>query len=197
MPSPNDLAERLEPIVAGAVGALGFDLDSLDVQQAGRKKLVKVVVDADDGIGLDEVAAASRAVSHVLDEHEHLIAGAYTLEVTSPGLSRPLIRQRHWQRAKFRLVKVTPKDGTPYLGRVGHAGEKSVRVLVDERFKDVAYAGVTSAVVEVEFKQPPADHLKLIEADCADLTGTEHGRGHTDGKNATTSGSASTEEDAR
>lgn len=167
MPSPHDLAQRLEPIVADAVGGLGFDLDSLDVQQAGRKKLVKVVVDADDGIGLDEVASTSRAVSAVLDEHEHLIAGAYTLEVTSPGLSRPLTTQRHWRRAKNRLVKVTPKDGEAYLGRVGHAGEKAVRLLVDERFADVAYAGVASAVVEVEFKPPPSEHLTLIEADCA------------------------------
>lgn len=165
MSLPNDLAKRLEPIVADVVDGLGFDLDALEVQQAGRKKLVKVVVDSDDGIGLDEVASTSRAVSAVLDQHDHVIVGAYTLEVTSPGLSRPLTLPRHWRRAKFRRVKVTPKDGEPYVCRVGRAGERSVRVLRGEQLTDLPYDAVSSAVVEIEFKQPPGDELKLIEED--------------------------------
>lgn len=165
MSLPNDLAKRLEPIVADVVGGLGFDLDALEVQQAGRKKLVKVVVDSDDGIGLDEVASTSRAVSAVLDQHDHVIAGAYTLEVTSPGLSRPLTLPRHWRRAKFRRVKVTPKEGEPYVCRAGRAGERSVRVLLGEKLTDLPYDAVSKAVVEIEFKQPPGDELKLIEED--------------------------------
>lgn len=165
MSLPNDLAKRLEPIVADVVGGLGFDLDALEVQQAGRKKLVKVVVDSDDGIGLDEVASTSRAVSAVLDQHDHVIAGAYTLEVTSPGLSRPLTLPRHWRRAKFRRVKVTPKEGEPYVCRVGRAGARSVRVLLGEKLTDLPYDAVSKAVVEIEFKQPPGDELKLIEED--------------------------------
>ncbi|WP_181777742.1 ribosome maturation factor RimP [Amycolatopsis pittospori] len=167
---PNDLASRLEPIVAEAVKAAGFDLDSFEVQQAGRRQLVKVVVDGDDGVGLDEVASISRAVSAVLDENEHVLASAYTLEVTSPGLDRPLSVQRHWRRAKFRLVKVTPAEGAAFIGRVGHAGEKSARVLVDGEIRDVGYASVAKAVIEIEFKQPPAEDLKLLETDAAART---------------------------
>ncbi len=167
---PNDLASRLEPIVAEAVKAAGFDLDSFEVQQAGRRQLVKVVVDGDDGVGLDEVARISRAVSAALDENEHVLASAYTLEVTSPGLDRPLTLQRHWRRAKFRLVKVTPNEGAAFIGRVGHAGERAARVLVDGELRDVAYASVTKAVIEIEFKQPPAEDLKLLENDAAALT---------------------------
>ncbi|WP_197321173.1 ribosome maturation factor RimP [Saccharomonospora sp. NB11] len=162
---PNELASRLEPLVAEAVGAAGVDLDALDVQQAGRRKLVKVVVDSDDGVELDQVAEISRAVSQVLDQHEHLIAGAYTLEVTSPGLDRPLTQQRHWRRARSRLVRVTPHDGAAFVGRVGAASEDSVRILVDGQIRDLRYADVRKAVVEVEFKQPPADELKLLEDD--------------------------------
>ncbi|PXY33129.1 ribosome maturation factor RimP [Prauserella sp. PE36] len=162
---PNELASRLEPVVAEAVTAAGFDLDALDVQQAGRRKLVKVVVDGDDGVGLDEVAEVSRAVSAVLDAHDHLIAGAYTLEVTSPGVDRPLTSRRHWRRAKFRLVRVTPTEGAEFVGRVGEAGENSARVLVDGTVRDVRYADVAKAVIEIEFKQPPAEELKLLEAD--------------------------------
>jgi len=162
---PNELASRLEPIVAAAVETAGFDLDSLEVQQAGRRQLVKVVVDSDDGVGLDEVAAVSRTVSAVLDENEHVLASAYTLEVTSPGLDRPLTQRRHWRRARFRLVKITPVEGAAYVARVGHAGETSVRVLAEGRISEVHYQSVAKAVMEVEFKQPPAEDLKQLAAD--------------------------------
>jgi ribosome maturation factor RimP len=162
---PNELASRLEPIVAEAVTAAGFDLDAFEVQQAGRRQLVKVVVDGDDGVGLDEVAQISRAVAAVLDENEHILVAAYTLEVTSPGLDRPLARPRHWRRAKFRLVKITPHEGAAYVGRVGHSGEEGARVLVDGVLSDVSYASVAKAVIEIEFKQPPAEDLKLLETD--------------------------------
>ncbi|MDT8914793.1 ribosome maturation factor RimP [Amycolatopsis sp. PS_44_ISF1] len=167
---PNELASRLEPLVAEAVSTAGFDLDSLEVQQAGRRQLVKVVVDSDDGIGLDEVAEVSRKVSAVLDENEHVLASAYTLEVTSPGLDRPLTLPRHWRRAKFRLVRVTPAEGAEYVVRVGRAGDETVRVLADGRLQDVAYASVAKAVIEIEFKQPPAADLKLLEDDAAGRT---------------------------
>jgi ribosome maturation factor RimP len=169
---PNELATRLEPIVADAVTAAGFDLDSFEVQQAGRRQLVKVVVDGDDGVGLDEVAEISRAVSAALDKNEHVIASAYTLEVTSPGLDRPLGRPRHWRRAKYRLVRITPREGSEFVGRVGHASETSARVLVEGTIRDVAYAGVTKAVIEIEFKQPATDDLKLLDTDASGMIDT-------------------------
>jgi ribosome maturation factor RimP len=163
-----ELASRLEPIVAEAVATAGFELDGLDVQQAGRRKLVRAVVDGDDGVGLDEVADISRAVSAVLDANEHLIAGAYTLEVTSPGVDRPLTRPGHWRRARFRLVRIRPVEGAEFVGRVGAAGQDSARVLVDGSVRDVAYDQVAKAVIEIEFRQPPAEELKLLEDDAAD-----------------------------
>jgi len=175
---PRELASRLEPIVAEAVTTAGFDLDSFEVQQAGRRQLVKVVVDADDGVGLDEVAEISRAVSAVLDQNDHVLAGAYTLEVTSPGLDRPLSQPRHWRRARYRLVRVTPAEGAGFVGRVGHAGEKAARLLVDGEIRDVAYAGVAKAVVEIEFKQPPVADLKLLDQDASGMIGGEGEEGH-------------------
>ncbi|WP_236791761.1 ribosome maturation factor RimP [Amycolatopsis sp. GM8] len=173
---PGELAGKLEPIVAEAVAGAGFDLDALEVQQAGRRKLVKVVVDADDGIGLDEVAECSRAVSAVLDSHDHLVEGAYTLEVTSPGVERPLTLARHWRRAKFRLVRISPHEGGGFLGRVGYAGPDAARVLVEGEIRDVRYRDVARAVIEIEFKQPPTEDLKLLEQDASGMinsTGTE------------------------
>jgi ribosome maturation factor RimP len=163
--------------VAEAVTAAGFDLDSFEVQQAGRRQLVKVVVDSDDGVGLDEIAEISRTVSGVLDENEHVLASAYTLEVTSPGLDRPLTQARHWRRARYRLVKVTPAEGAPFVGRVGHAGEDAARVLAEGKFRDVRYADVAKAVVEIEFKQPPAEDLKLLEDDASGMIAAETEKG--------------------
>ncbi|WP_326837255.1 ribosome maturation factor RimP [Amycolatopsis rhabdoformis] len=173
---PNELASRLQPIVAEAVTAAGFDLDSFEVQQAGRRQLVKVVVDSDDGVGLDEVAEISRKVSAALDENEHVLASAYTLEVTSPGIDRPLAQPRHWRRAKFRLVRITPADGAEFVARVGHAGEERVTVLFEGRLKEVHYKSVAKAVVEIEFKQPPVDELKMLEEDASGKSSTPAGQ---------------------
>lgn len=153
----------MEPVVADAVSSAGFELEQLDVITAGRRRLVKVVVDADDGVDLDQVADVSRAVSSVLDSHDAVLGGPYTLEVTSPGLDRPLTKPRHWRRAKLRLVTVKQPDGAKFTGRVGHADDDGVELLVDGNLKRVGYAEMVHAVVEVEFKQPPAEDLKLLE----------------------------------
>lgn len=179
---PSDLAKRLEPIVADAVSGVGFELDALEVREVGRKRQVKVVVDSDNGVSSDAVAHASRAVSAVLDDNDHLIEGAYTLEVTSPGLGRPLTMRRHWQRARHRLVKVTPSDGPAFVGRVGHAGEDAARVLVKSEVREVRYAAVSKAVIEVEFKPAPAADVALLDADETEVVeGTRNGaRGGTE-----------------
>jgi ribosome maturation factor RimP len=160
----------LEPVVADAVAATGFELEQLDVAMAGRRRLVKVVIDGDVGVGLDSVAEVSRAVSAALDAHDPdgtALGGPYTLEVTSPGLDRPLTKPRHWRRAKLRLVKVKTVDGAQLTGRVGASdGEASggVALLVDGELRRLGYAEVAHAVVEVEFAQPPAQELERLAA---------------------------------
>jgi ribosome maturation factor RimP len=162
-PPRGEITAQLEPVVAEAVTAVGFDLEELDVQQAGRRRLVKVVVDADDGVGLDEISTISRAVSKVLDAHEHVLAGAYTLEVTSPGVQRPLTRPRHWRRARYRLVKVRLTGGAELAVRVGEADDDGVVVLDGGEVRRLDYREVERAVVEVEFQQPPAEDLVRLE----------------------------------
>ena len=156
----------LEPVVADAVAAIGFELEGLDIQTAGRRRLVKVVVDADEAPGLDDIASVSRAVSTALDEHDDAtLGGPYTLEVTSPGLDRPLTKPRHWRRARLRLVKVRKTDGTQFAGRVGPVDDDpdgGVALLTDGVLRKINYADVAHAVVEVEFKQPPAEELERL-----------------------------------
>ena len=148
-------------MVADAVAQAGFELEELQVQQAGRKQLVKVVVDGADGIGLDEVADVSRAVAEALDAREDVLANAYTLEVTSPGLDRPLTKPRHWHRARLRKVSVKQADAK-FLARVGDADDGGVELLVDGQLRRVAYPEIEHAVIEVEFKDPPAAEIATL-----------------------------------
>lgn len=159
-----ELRARLEPIVTEAVTGAGFDLDSFEVANAGRKRQVKVVVDHDNGVGLDEVAEVSRALSNVLDQKEHVLEGSYTLEVTSPGTDRPLTTVRHWRRAQARQVKARFADGKHALVRVGRAGDREVRLLFDAKHaRPVPYTDIEKAVVEVEFRPPPKAELELLD----------------------------------
>lgn len=174
MPSPPELATKLEPVVLQAVRSVGFDLEQLDVQQAGRRRVLRVIVDSDEGVGLDEVAEASRALAAALDERDDLLGGPYTLEVTSPGVERPLTKPRHWRRARLRLVKARLTEGRELLGRVGPAHDDRVVLLVDGALRELPYAEVERAVVEVEFKQPPADELaRLAEQPATPESGSD------------------------
>jgi ribosome maturation factor RimP len=158
-PPPGALHGVLEPIVEAA----GFELDQLDVRAAGRRHTVKVVVDSDTGVGLDDIAVISRAISVELDGQEHLLGGSYTLEVTSPGVDRPLSGPRHWRRAHLRQVAVRLHDGGQFTGRVGAAGEESATMLVDGELREVSYADVASASVQVEFRPVPAAEVARLQ----------------------------------
>ena len=173
---PNRSEDGLRGVLEPVVVAAGFELDALDVRSAGRRHTVRLVVDSDDGVGLDDIAHISRAASDELDRNEHLLGGSYTLEVTSPGVDRPLTVPRHWRRAHLRLVTVRPQEGDPFEGRVGAAGETAVMMLVEGALREVRYSDVAHAAVEVEFAPPPAKDLALLDPDgsAADEGAVDH-----------------------
>ncbi len=161
-PQPDQLCAELRPTVERAVTSVGFDLEQVDIRQAGRRKLVKVVVDSDSGVGLDDIATVSRKVAAELDEHDAVLCGPYTLEVTSPGVDRPLTSPRHWRRARNRLVEATLVEAGKVAGRVGAADDEAVQLLVGGVLRKVRYTEVERAVVVVEFRQPPVDELRAL-----------------------------------
>ncbi|MCH1868700.1 ribosome maturation factor RimP [Nocardioides sp. CFH 31398] len=130
-----------------------MDLEALDLAPAGSRRLLRVAVDKDGGITMDDVAEATREISRVLDETDVMGERAYTLEVTSRGVDRPLELPRHWRRNADRLVAVTPVEGEPFTGRITAAGEDAATLDVDGTTRDVAYADVRRAVVQVEFNR--------------------------------------------
>jgi ribosome maturation factor RimP len=144
------IAALVEPVVVKA----GYDLEDLTVTQAGRRSLVRVVVDADGGISLDDIAEVSRAVSAVLDDADSSggIVGRspYTLEVTSPGVDRPLTHPRHWRRNVGRLVTVQSGEET-VTGRISAAGDGGVTLDVRGAPRELGYDRLGPGKVQVEF----------------------------------------------
>lgn len=120
------LRALLEPLAAQA----GLDLEDVKVTQAGNRRQVQIDVDADGGVDLDAIADFSRIVGEALDESEVMGAGAYVLEVGSPGAERPLVEPRHWRRAEGRLAAVHLVDGGEIVARVLEADEDGALVEV-------------------------------------------------------------------
>jgi ribosome maturation factor RimP len=118
----------LEPVVTAA----GFDLEDLTVSAAGKRSVVRVLVDKDGGVTLDDVADVSRLVSEALDAADEqdptLLGTSYVLEVSSPGVDRPLTEQRHWRRNTGRLVAAALRDGSTVEGRITAVDETGVTV---------------------------------------------------------------------
>jgi ribosome maturation factor RimP len=168
---PGPLRDVLEPLVVAA----GFELDQLDVRTAGRRQTVRVVVDSDAGVDLDDIATLSRAVSDELERSEHLLCGSYTLEVTSPGVDRPLTGERHWRRAHLRQVQVRTQDGATFVGRVGTAGPDSVTLLVDGRLRELRYTDVAHAGVQVEFRPAPEAEVRQLTGSAGASEGSQEG----------------------
>ncbi len=152
--------ERLRGTIRPVIEELGYDLEDLTVARAGRRSVLRIVVDSDDGVNLDAVADISRAVSAVLDgaESESGSFGmeAYTLEVTSPGVDRPLTEPRHWRRNVGRLVQVEA-DGRTLAGRIRVAdpaedpGEPGIELDVEGTPQRLRYASLGPGKVQIEF----------------------------------------------
>ena len=153
--------ERIEAELAVPLGDLGLDLEAVELSSAGRRSVLRVAVDRDGGVTLDDVADATRAVSECLDSSEVMGEQPYTLEVTSRGVDRPLTLPRHWRRNHDRLVRVTRADGSVLTGRVvdhdedpGGAAELRVEDPPEDRATvRVPYAEVARALVQIEFNR--------------------------------------------
>ncbi len=153
--APEPAHGRLRAVIEPVVDSAGFDLEDVTVQAVGRRSVVRVVVDADDGVNLDAVADISRAVSAALDEQTPggaAFAGPYVLEVTSPGVDRPLTEPRHWWRARGRLVRVSV-EGTELTGRVVDADDAGVTIGTDGGERRVDWAALGAGRVQVEFNR--------------------------------------------
>jgi ribosome maturation factor RimP len=149
------LAGLIEPVVAAA----GMDLESVRMTVAGRRRLLRIVVDGDHGVSLDDAADVSREVSAMLDAGNVLGDVPYTLEVSSPGVDRPLTEPRHWRRARGRLVRVKVAGEGSVEGRVLAADAGGVTLGLTDGERRFSYAGLGAGSVQVEFGRIPDAEL--------------------------------------
>ena len=141
----DQIFELLDPLVTKA----GLVLEEVQVQTPGKHRFVTVIVDSESGLNLDQVTEASRTISEVMDGARFMGETPYTLEVTSPGVDRPLTAARHWRKNVDRLVKVTKHDGEVFKARILAAdGDHAT---LDNG--PINYADVKRAIIEVEFNR--------------------------------------------
>jgi len=151
---PDATRDRIETELHDPLSALGLDVEAVELTPAGKRRVLRIAVDKDGGVTLDEVAEATREVSRVLDDSDVMGEHPYTLEVTSRGVDRPLTLPRHWRRNATRLVKVSLVEGGEVIGRIGNSDDEGVTLDVDSGKRRVAYTDVAKAKVQIEFNRP-------------------------------------------
>jgi ribosome maturation factor RimP len=149
------LAGLIEPVIAAA----GMDLESVRMTVAGKRRLLRIVVDSDHGVSLDDAADVSREVSALLDASNVLGEVPYTLEVSSPGVDRPLTEPRHWRRARGRLVRVKVAGEGSVEGRVLAADADGVTLDLPGGERRFPHADMGAGSVQVEFGRIPDAEL--------------------------------------
>ena len=141
--------EEISAAITPALSDLGFYLEDITITSAGRRSMLTVIVDGDTHLSLDQVTVATKAISEIVENIQSLGQAPFTLEVTSPGLDRPLTKPRHWRKNIDRLVKIVLLDGKEIKGRVKGATE--ISATVDEQV--VKFSDIKRATLEIEFKQ--------------------------------------------
>jgi ribosome maturation factor RimP len=162
--------DRLTELATAAAAESGIELEDLLVSTVGRRRLVRVIVDGDGGVSLDAAAEVSRRLSAALDALDSgpqpLFGGTpFTLEVSSPGIGRPLTEERHFRRARGRLVVVTTFDGETIEGRVRRAVPGGVELLTATGSETVPLDRIRRAKVQIEFGAMPAAHAAVLAED--------------------------------
>jgi ribosome maturation factor RimP len=163
LPSQKQVIELLD----GEFARAGYEIEDVVIDTSARPPRVTVVADGDEGLDLDSIAELSRSASELLDRLEPTLSAPYVLEVTSPGVDRPLTSEKHYRRARGRKVELTLSDGSQLTGRLGETRGRTVRLVVREAgtanysVRELPLDGVAKAVVQVEFSPPNQRELEL------------------------------------
>ncbi len=155
------LKDQIAEHIAPALQQAGYFLEDVNLVSPGQHRIVTVIVDGESALNLDQVTVASKLVSELLDAAAFMGEAPFTLEVTSPGIDRPLTLPRHFTKNSDRLLKVTKVDGEVVTGRILSNTDTDVTLTVIEK-KDVkevviALSDIKRAQVEVEFNRKDGD----------------------------------------
>ena len=151
------LKDQISELITPALQKAGYFLEDVNLVSPGQHRIVTVIVDGETGLNLDQVTVASKLVSELLDEASFMGETPFTLEVTSPGIDRPLTLPRHFAKNVDRLLKVTKNDGVVITGRIRSNTQDDVTLEITEKkeVKEVviSLAEIKRAMVEIEFNR--------------------------------------------
>lgn len=150
------MTDRLESLVEECVSALGLDVEAVELSSGGKRRVLRIAIDADGGVGIDTITDATRALSEALDASDVMGAQPYTLEVTSRGVERPLTLPRHWRRNSGRLARATLTDDTTVEGRIGESDDEGVELTVKKGSIRIPYDQIVTALVQTELNRKDA-----------------------------------------
>ena len=163
LPSQTQVIELLDADFARA----GYEIEDVVIDTRTRPQRITVIADGDNALDLDTIAALSRSASALLDRLDS-IGDRYVLEVSSPGVDRPLTSEKHFRRARGRKVEIALSDGSQLTGRVGETRDHTIALVVrtgrDWTLREIPLAEITKAVVQVEFSPPAQIELELATA---------------------------------
>lgn len=166
--------DQIVSLLTPVVTRLGLELEAVDLLPAGKRRLLRVVLDGDGANGrgpnLDDIAEATKAISAALDTDDVTGSSPYTLEVSSRGVGRPLELPRHWRRNAGRLAVVTTSGGERVTGRIISSSEGAVLLDVASEQREISFSAVTKAHVEVELNRaaPGLDDPELDDTELDD-----------------------------
>ena len=151
------IKDQIAELITPALQQAGYFLEEVNLVTPGNHRIVTVIVDGESALNLDQVTVASKLVSELMDEAPFMGETPFTLEVTSPGIDRPLTLPRHFAKNATRLLKVTKTDGEVVTGRITSNTDSDVTLSVVEKKETkevvVALADIKRAVVEIEFNR--------------------------------------------
>jgi ribosome maturation factor RimP len=166
LPSQTQVIELLD----GEFARAGYEIEDVVIDPRAQPPRITVIADGDTALDLDTIAALSRSASSLLDDVPN-IDSRYVLEISSPGVERPLTSEKHFRRARGRKIELALTDGTQVTGRVGETRDDTLSLVVrDDRARDstvrpVSLGDISKAVVQVEFSPPSKRELELASVD--------------------------------
>ncbi|MEI9907672.1 MAG: ribosome maturation factor RimP [Actinomycetota bacterium] len=151
-----DLKDAVHEVLSPYVSGAGFFLEDVSITSAGKKRNITCVIDGETDLSMDEIATISKGIGEILDTAPFLGETPFTLEVTSPGIDRPLTLQRHWNKNIDRLAKAVMVNGEVINGRIDTVHDESVCLIISGKVAkkiEVPFAEIKRATIEIEFNR--------------------------------------------
>jgi len=155
------LKDQVSEFINPALNQAGYFLEDVNIVSPGQHRILTVIVDGESALNLDQVTIASKLISELLDDAAFMGDAPFTLEVTSPGIDRPLTLPRHFAKNVNRLLKITKTDGAVVLGRILTNTDNDVTLTITQKkeLKEtiIPFVEIKRAQVEIEFNRKDGD----------------------------------------